>query len=52
MPPSQAQAEVRNNKRHTRNGVGANNLQIFKKSLSNLFSNLNFILIFISYGNF
>lgn len=48
-PPSITQLELRNKNTNKKTNF-KNDLLIFKKSIMNLLKNLNFILIFISYG--
>jgi hypothetical protein len=50
-PPSMAQYEIRNNQSKDLKKEQSD-FQLFKTSLVNLFKNLNFCLILISYGNF
>lgn len=47
IAPSIAQAEIRS--KHKKNNF-KNEFLIFKQSLKNLFKNLNYCLIFVSYG--
>jgi len=48
-PPSLAQLKIRNNKNNEKKSFKQDFI-LFKQSLLNLFRNLNFFLIFISYG--
>jgi hypothetical protein len=47
IPPSIAQAEIR--LKHEKNNF-KNDFLIFKQSLKNLFKNINYCLVFVSYG--
>ena len=48
LPPSLAQLEIRS--KRVKDSSKRNDLTMFKKSLKNLFTNRNFVIIFITYG--